>query len=253
MDRIYFRDEPFFEWDFKIPFEYLNDNDLGNVYQDLLEFYSLYIDVSQKYNIGEIIPIPYINELGIDLKTTYSNLCNEHLFLNDQILIFPLSNVKETTLSKTYSNLHPGSTKYMLKINDEVVFDYFNIQKNKLHKLKKENYSKLYLGDANFQISSFGGDIINFKNSDFELGFTICCYSEFWFDKTFYGTTLKYENGAQNLFYSTNNTPRLNSYFRDLKEIWTNKFNWKFELSKGWYGVDGQGILSDGNVVYLAR
>jgi len=250
---ISFRDDPFVEWDFYISMDFIrhHQNKIDEWVKVLNAFYDDYIDISQKYNIGEIIPLPFLEKYNIDLKQVYKQLNEEFMILNDHVALFPLGNIHRTTLSKDFSRLLPCANKYTLLSREGcLVSDYFVFsQKNVATKIKHTQYKKIPNDGWNFVFECRGEEIP--LDDDSDIGFTISIHSEFWFQKVFFGKDISWENADDNSFLAYHNAPRLNSYLRDLKDIWINKYGWSFEKEMGWYNLNNEdGILLDGKVIY---
>lgn len=249
---IRFQEDPFVEWDFCIPLDFINHHkDKTDEWIKVLNaFYDDYIDISQKYNIGEIIPLPFLERYNIDLKKVYKQLNEEFTILNDRVMLFPLGNIHLTTLSKAFSRLLPCANKYTLLSEGDLVSDYFVFsKKNIAAKIKHTQYKKIPHDGWNFLIEP----LADFTESYTEDGvaFTISIHSEFWFQKVFFGRNKSWETADDNSFLAYHNAPRLNSYLRDLKDIWVNKYGWTFEKEMGWYQAGGEnGIWLDGKIVY---
>lgn len=250
---IRFQEDPFVEWDFCIPQDFINHhrNKIDEWIKVLNAFYDDYIDISQRHGIGEIIPQPFLERYHIDLKKVYKQLNEEFIILNDCIALFPLGNIHRTTLSKEFSWLLPFANKYtLLSAEGQLMNDYFVFsKKNIATRIKHTQYKKIPYDDWNFVFDEYGEALPLKDESD--IGFTISIHSEFWFQKVFFGRNKTWETADDNSFLAYHNAPRLNSYLRDLKDIWVNKYGWTFEKEMGWYyAANEHGIWLDGQIIY---
>lgn len=252
LSHISFREDEFVSMEFILDedFSSFREMDLKNFNKKLSFFYSKYIDISQKHQIGEIIPIPYLREYDIDLKETYIDLMHEFSFKNSSCCLFPRPNLYLTTSNREYTRIHPSSCKFSLLNKENVIVeDYFFIDREQVSPLHKHKYNKLPSEQAVFSLDGIG---FNLSNNQFlnerQVGFTISFYSEFWFEKIIWEAKERKEN---NYVTSIHNAPRFNSFLRDLKSIWLNEMNGKFQLNQNWYGnMNQDGILIDNQIIY---
>lgn len=238
---------------------YVNDNFLlslrngdRSVLQKVSRFYIDYIALSQKYKLGEFIPsFPgYDNSMLADLVVTLSW---EFVKNTDSISFFPLFNVKRDTSNKIYKSLLPGSCQYHLINNSgEVCIGYYDINKSRIKPLTEFRSTHLPGKSDNFSIVGSGAkmDRINLADER-DIGFSLELHSEFWFEFAKRYEAGNDEKGKSNKLLAYNNTPRFNSYLRDLKNIWVNKYGWNVELSDRWYETDQDGIKLGGKIIYL--
>lgn len=145
--------------------------------------------------------------------------------------------------------IYPSISKYCLpNIDGNLVFDYFDID---------YEYEAIPLINSNIGIYSkkqrtllIGNNESSFTdftyNYHLDFGFSLSSESEFWFQEAQYSG-----KSFDNSFLAYHNTPRLNSFIRDLKDIWVNKYNWTFDIERGYPGVSEIGeILLDGKIIY---
>ena len=170
---------------------------------------------------------------------------------NSSCCLFPKPNLYLTTSNREYTRIHPSSCKFKLPINEELELeDYFYVgYGGKLTSLQKHKYNKLPYEQSVFKLEGIG---FNLENKQFlnerQVGFEISAYSEFWFEKIRW--TTKIENN-DNYSIAINNTPRFNSFLRDLKSLWTEQMDGKFEVDFNWYGnLNDEGILIKNQIIY---
>lgn len=254
LENISFRDDALVVWKFMIPTTLLatDSENIEHLFENIIQFYDDYIEISQIHQLGEIIPIPLIKKNDLDLKLIFRDAVTKQMETNRSLSFFPLSNAYFATNGK-FSSLHPSSCKFHLQIDRKLCNDYYFINRDKISPLSKYKYNRLPYRQENFTIWGEGQKIDNLKKiniEDIDIGFSIRIYSEFWFQKTFYKSNYDYKNGFDNSFLAYHNTPRLNSFLRDLKELWIDKYEWDFLLFEEWHDTTNNGILLDNQIIY---
>lgn len=130
--------------------------------------------------------------------------------------------------------------------------DYLFIDRKSVKRQSSFQEGKLPDSQENFDFHGFGVSLENVNNIVKEdIGFSLNIYSEFWFEKTFYGSDKNWDSGEDNSFYAKHNSPRLNTFLRDLKDLWIGKYGWELGDFEGWYGSNQDGVFLDNKIVYL--
>jgi len=250
INHVSFRDDEFGSFRFYLDedFSSFELSDLNILNKKFRKFYESYIDISQRYQIGEIIPTSMLE--NNELKNIYTDIMSEFSTKNSVCCLFPRPNLYLTTSNRVFTRIHPCACKLKLLTNEDlIVNDYFFVNYGKVVPLKNYRYTKLPSTQSIFYLDGIGFDI---KNRSFlnerEVGFRISFSSEFWFDKIRLGI---HNEPDDNNFIAINNTPRFNSYIRDLKTIWINEMNGKFEIDFNWYdNLNTNGITINNQIIY---
>lgn len=252
INHVSFRDDDFGSYRFTLneDFSSFEKSDIDNLNIRFKNFYESYIDISQKYQIGEIIPVPYLENHNINLKKVYTDIMTEFSTRNLACCLFPQPNLYLTTSNREYTRIHPSSCRLKLLTNQySIVDDYFYINYGQVKPLAKHKYNKLPSQQSIFSLHGTGFDVQNttFLNER-EIGFTISFSSEFWFEKIIWGSN---NESKSNYFLAINNTPRFNSFLRDLKILWIKEMNGKFEVDFNWYNnICNDGIIINNQIIY---
>lgn len=254
LNHIAFRDDPFLFWRFNVSDNFIDviKRDENQALEKLYAFFTDYIELSEKYQLGEIFPLSNKNHSIENRKREYINFCKSHYLATKSITFFPLKDSRHLEL-RGINALHPSSCSYtFLNFNGEKVEDYLFINRNQITRQSSYNLTKLPSSQENFEIQGFGVLSSNKKQMTKEdLGFSLSIYSEFWFERAFYGSGKNWKNGIDNKVNSKLNTPRLNSFLRDLKQLWIKKYNWELGDFEGWYKSNENGILIDNRIIYV--
>ncbi len=255
LDHIGFRDDPFLFWKFNVSDSFVEEIKMCDFsfLDKMHQFYIDFIDISIKYNIGEILPA---ERLGIDVsevKKEYLKLSKAYFEKTDFIGFFPLINLKKYFPLQKYKRLHPSTCLFKLICeNNELHSDYFYLNRSGIKTLNSFNHWNLPDKQDTFEIHGFGSYLEYFDNiSKNDIGFSIEIFSEFWFEKVLWTQSASsWKEGTDNRWLAYHNTPRLNSFIRELIQLWVDKYEWEFNYFEGWYESKKDGILLDGKIIY---
>lgn len=255
LEHIGFRDDPFLFWKFNVSDSFVEEIRMCDFsfLEKIQQFYSDFIDLSIKYNLGEILPVKHLGINIREVKEDYLKLSKEYFDKAEFVGFFPLINLKKYFPYQKYKKLHPNACLYNLVCNkNELHSDYFYLNKSGVRTLDSFNSWNLPHEQDTFEIHGFGSYLEYFDNvSKNDIGFSIEIRSEFWFEKVFWNqNSPSLKESVDNKWLAYHNTPRLNSFIRDLTQLWVDKYGWEFGYFEGWYESGKDGILLDGKIIY---
>ena len=248
----YFKVKPF-------PDEKLDDkNYLNNIYDKLVKFHLDYIDLSQKFQMAEIRPQPFLTNYDINLSTKYTHFLYSIFEQDKYLAFFPYWHNDKLGFKVDY----PSSNLLTLAIGNKIdtLYTYssnFTIVKT--------------INNADFnQFTNFDSDLMRvsagqLKREDtYQIYFSIEIYSDIWFetvsrnrrlwDKSYGEPYLDYDDeeheepSLDNRYIAYRNTPRLNSFLRDLKTLFVDKYGWSYDSD--YEDIRKDGIPLDGKIIY---
>ncbi len=250
------RDTPFVQWSFFLPInerEGVKKNKLEELKLNIVNFHIDYILLSQKYGLCELLPQTFLTEKKISNYELLNSYIKEIIRTidNNRYLFFGYDN---TPVIRNHEiQLRPSSCRLNLVDDIRQINDYFKYNRtNKTVYLENEEKLTSYSSNEILEIKT--GEILYLENNPYsvdEISFELETCSEFWFQKTCYTEGRDYLNGIDNSILAFNNTPRLNSFIRDLKKLWIKKYHGKVEVTHSWKDITTEeGILLDGKIIY---
>lgn len=241
---IVFREDRFLMLEFIIPEEFLMNKNKKELIDALWYFHNGYIDISQKFQIGEIIPKELLDKYNINLKTVYKDCIKYIVNVEERVPLFD-------SVHDELKRLTPGNCWYhLITENCDAISGYYYIDRGKARSIDEYGYKKLPSACETFSITALGCDISAIGKDEYfyEPDFSIDIYTDFWFPVTSKDWP---ERSYNNRYLAYHNTPRLNSYIRDLRNLWVKKCGWEFEIALATPGVSKTGeILLDGKIIY---
>ncbi len=215
-----------FDYYLKIPIT--KDNFIEKIYtieETILKY-------GNKFNILKIIPDFLLNRYKQNKFNAYKRLKkSDFIFLFDFDLCTD-EKIKIKDLEEEEANF------YMYSEEGEVILKSFNLT---------ENIIFYTLGDA-VTYEEIQQNDVN------EISIVFCSDSNIWFDEVDSENIIAYsenkEENEDNIELALLNTPRLNSFFREIKQV-TEKLGGKWSLETNYPDkVTEDGILIDGRIIY---
>ncbi len=184
-----------------------------------------------KFNILKVIPDFLLNRYKQSKFNAYKRLKK-----SDFIFLFDFGLCTDEKIK--IKGLEEESNFYMYSEEGEIVLKSFNHTENIIFYNYGDavTYEKLQQNDVN----------------EISIGFN--SYSNIWFDEVDSENIIAYsenkEENEDNIELALLNTPRLNSFFREIKQV-TEKLGGKWSLETNYPDkVTEDGILIDGRIIY---
>lgn len=226
---------------------------LNNLRKKLINFHLEYIDLSQQHRIGELIPFPLLQDKKIDLKEEYKNFLDDFYQTKENFFMgfFPSWRIDKLDIEIET----PSSSLWLMTKDGHFKEDYFFSRKTgELSCLSDMMKSKeIILGNEILNSNTGGINLKYVKDDDNGMYFTISTFTDMWWETVCLNQSLfddtDYERGdfeIDNRYVAYHNTPRLNSFIRDLIHLAVEKYG--FILEPG-HEEFKYGIPLDGKII----
>lgn len=243
---------------------HLNDKVfLDKLKAKLFNFHIDYIDLSQQYKLGEILPLPFLRRKNINLKKEYGNFLKKKYEQNEYISFFPYWHNNHLNFKVNY----PCSSNLTLFINTTEITDYtFSLNALDVELLSDMNFDEPVSFESDImQITQDNLSLTSKKSYEpFSLYFSMEIFSDFWYEGVSRSDRLRGKNGTEpyldenadnildlevnNRYIAYRNTPRFNSFLRDLKILFVDKYGWSY--NSDYEDIRRDGIPLDGKIIY---
>jgi len=252
-------------WDFSIPLSY-DELSTPKIWKEtkekLIEFHGDYVDISQKYKMGELYGQNYLRHEKNDIKNVYKDFLNQFIESNKHLSFFIYS---DDILFPQKAPPFRCSEIAFYNAKCEFIQDYvYDLYDFKLldEVIGKSTVSESVLDIFVYEAFNLGFDkegLIDPDNVIIRFGLGVA--SDLFYPKLKnswrgrYGSRDDFGLVVDNNVLAYRNAPRFNSYLRDLKDIFINKYEWLVEKSDEnifFYNEfeTEEGILLDGKIIY---
>lgn len=237
-------------WYFQIPINYLqleNESVLNRLQNKILNFNLDYIRISAKYDLAQILGKEFLKLTKTDLAAAYIDFQKSEFEIRRVTAILP--SIEPISYGNTdYKNLQASKLFYHDENNNiigEEIYDLFGFKNlSRFLEVKTNVDTPVIEIDSppyaqNIDHSKFlkfnRNTINNFKNTTYPLQFGLSLKTNLFQDRFYSIESYKREvwmkptefNGIDNSTIALQNSPRFNSFLRELTELWIKKYNWK--------------------------
>ena len=243
----------YFESTERIDYHTNDKNYLNKLEKKLIEFHVDYLKLSQLYQICEVIPSQILKTKNINLENEYIHFLVKTYYQRKSLSFFPFWNNKQLNLEINY----PSSNLMTLIWNGSLKTDY----------VYSRNINEVDFLEGN---TDFNSDFLRIlpnsinQNGSIQISFSMEVFSDFWFetvsrnhrlwDSNYGEPYLDYDDeeheepSLDNRFIAYRNTPRFNSFLRDLKALFVDKYGWSYDSD--YEDIRRDGIPLDGKIIY---
>lgn len=234
---------------------WVDEDQAGELEKKLIEFHVDYLKLSQLYQLCEIIPSQFSNTKNINIENEYARFLSETYYQRKSLSFFPFWKNKQLGFEINY----PSSNLITLILDGSLKTDY----------VYSRNINEINFLQGN---TDFNSDFLRvspnsiYQNKSIQISFSIEIFSDFWFEtisrnrklwnKNYGKPYLDYDDeeheepSLDNRYIAYRNTPRLNSFLRDLKILFVGKYGWSYDSDYEDNDIRRNGIPLDGKIIY---
>lgn len=236
----------------------LTDSEVEELLAKMVDFHKQYDLLSKKFKIGEIFTEEFLKFKETTMEEFYFGKLEELIFFNN-LTFFPFSfNVIEQSEADTMfaSKLYHHNDQS--QIIDEYVYGMYSGEKAtgfcNFESWKRERELPDNILDFTFHSFDNIGDFFTHP-----ISFNISILSNIFYP--YLETAFMKDSSLKDIVIDNReiaylNAPRFNSFLRDLKNLFHNKYGWEFNFEADKYTIERlkylseDGIMIDGEIIY---